>query len=480
MHFPRCRLRPRSGRRPRLRAARGRRPRAASARSAGWWCPSISWPRRRGSTCWPTAGRRWTPRWPPPSRWPWSIPPRATSAAAASFSIVRPSGIRRRTTSARRRPRAARPRCGCADGKYDEARHHESHLAVGVPGTVAGLHLAWKEQGKLPWKRLVDPAVALARDGFVVTDVLARGLRSVLPDMKKYPASVAQFTQGGHAVRAGRRAEAAGAGAHAGAHRDGRPRGLLRGRDGAAPRGGDEARRRPHHPRGPEGVPRDEARPRPRHVPRPRDPGHAPGELRRHRAHHDAEHPRGLRPREGRVRLRRQRAPDRRRRCAARSPIAPATWPTPSSTRTSRWRASSPRSTRRSCAGRSTIAGPRSPTRRASSGRRRATTPRISAWWTRRGTRSSLTYTLEDSYGVKIVVPGAGFLLNNEMGDFNAGPGPHRPHRPRGHAAQPRPAGQADDLEHDADDRRQGREAAADLRQRPAGARSSTPCCSGS
>src|SRR5207249_5692903 len=37
--------------------------------------------------------------------------------------------------------------------------------------------------------------------------------------------------------------------------------------------------------------------------------------------------------------------------------------------------------------------------------------------------RSSDLYTLEQSYGVKIVVPGAGFLLNNEMGDFNAGPG---------------------------------------------------------
>src|SRR5678815_964589 len=35
----------------------------------------------------------------------------------------------------------------------------------------------------------------------------------------------------------------------------------------------------------------------------------------------------------------------------------------------------------------------------------------------------ALTYTLEDSYGSKLVVPGAGFLLNNEMGDFNAGPG---------------------------------------------------------
>jgi gamma-glutamyltranspeptidase/glutathione hydrolase len=35
----------------------------------------------------------------------------------------------------------------------------------------------------------------------------------------------------------------------------------------------------------------------------------------------------------------------------------------------------------------------------------------------------ALTTTLEDGYGSKIVVPGAGFLLNNEMGDFNAGPG---------------------------------------------------------
>jgi len=35
----------------------------------------------------------------------------------------------------------------------------------------------------------------------------------------------------------------------------------------------------------------------------------------------------------------------------------------------------------------------------------------------------SLTYTLEAGYGSKIVVAGGGFLLNNEMGDFNAGPG---------------------------------------------------------
>ena len=30
----------------------------------------------------------------------------------------------------------------------------------------------------------------------------------------------------------------------------------------------------------------------------------------------------------------------------------------------------------------------------------------------------SMTCTLEQGSGVKIIVPGAGFLLNNEMGDF--------------------------------------------------------------
>ena len=42
---------------------------------------------------------------------------------------------------------------------------------------------------------------------------------------------------------------------------------------------------------------------------------------------------------------------------------------------------------------------------------------------TTRGNAVALTYTLEDSYGAKCVVAGAGFLLNNEMGDFNLIPG---------------------------------------------------------
>ena len=100
-------------------------------------------------------------------------------------------------------PAKGSPTMFTKDGKYDPQIHHNSYLAVGVPGTVAGLHLAWKEQGKLPWKRLVEPAVALARDGFVVSDGLARSLKQVLPQMQKYPASVAQFSKNGVPYEAG-------------------------------------------------------------------------------------------------------------------------------------------------------------------------------------------------------------------------------------------------------------------------------------
>ncbi|HEV8293140.1 MAG TPA: gamma-glutamyltransferase, partial [Tepidisphaeraceae bacterium] len=94
-------------------------------------------------------------------------------------------------------PQKASPTMFLKDGKYDKDRHHNSLLSVGVPGTVAGLHMAWKQHGKLPWKRLVDPAVTLARDGFTVTDGLARSLKGVLPRMKNSPASVAQFSKNG-------------------------------------------------------------------------------------------------------------------------------------------------------------------------------------------------------------------------------------------------------------------------------------------
>ncbi|MFQ5790149.1 MAG: gamma-glutamyltransferase, partial [Acidobacteriota bacterium] len=100
-------------------------------------------------------------------------------------------------------PLKASPTMWLKEGEYDFERHHFSPLSVGVPGTVGGLHLAWRERGKLPWRRLVEPAVKLAEEGFVVTDGLARSLKRVLPRMKKYPASMAQFSKNGEPYQAG-------------------------------------------------------------------------------------------------------------------------------------------------------------------------------------------------------------------------------------------------------------------------------------
>jgi gamma-glutamyltranspeptidase/glutathione hydrolase len=49
----------------------------------------------------------------------------------------------------------------------------EGPYASGVPGSVAGLALAHRRAGKLRWRDLVEPAVRLARDGFVMTDVIS-------------------------------------------------------------------------------------------------------------------------------------------------------------------------------------------------------------------------------------------------------------------------------------------------------------------
>jgi gamma-glutamyltranspeptidase/glutathione hydrolase len=48
-----------------------------------------------------------------------------------------------------------------------------SHLAVGVPGTVAGLSHALKKWGTISWKKALAPAIQLAKKGFVVDDDLA-------------------------------------------------------------------------------------------------------------------------------------------------------------------------------------------------------------------------------------------------------------------------------------------------------------------
>jgi gamma-glutamyltranspeptidase/glutathione hydrolase len=60
-------------------------------------------------------------------------------------------------------------------------------MAVGVPGTVAGLYKAHELHGTLPWRELVEPAVSLARSGFPVSERLASSLRRLQAYKDRFP-----------------------------------------------------------------------------------------------------------------------------------------------------------------------------------------------------------------------------------------------------------------------------------------------------
>jgi gamma-glutamyltranspeptidase / glutathione hydrolase len=65
--------------------------------------------------------------------------------------------------------------------------------AVGVPGTVAALWQAHGRWGKLPVARLLEPAIRLAEDGFGVTPGLRVDLEHNLSRVRRFPATRAAF-----------------------------------------------------------------------------------------------------------------------------------------------------------------------------------------------------------------------------------------------------------------------------------------------
>jgi gamma-glutamyltranspeptidase / glutathione hydrolase len=84
-----------------------------------------------------------------------------------------------------------------ADGKPDIAKSRDSALSIGVPGTVAGLALALEKygSGKFTLADLIKPAIALARDGFVIADDMADTLPGIARRLARWPASAKIFSR---------------------------------------------------------------------------------------------------------------------------------------------------------------------------------------------------------------------------------------------------------------------------------------------
>jgi gamma-glutamyltranspeptidase/glutathione hydrolase len=72
-------------------------------------------------------------------------------------------------------------------------------LAAGVPGAVAGMVEAHRKFGKLPLAQVIEPAIRLARDGFVVDTVRSRSIDEYRAWLYTFPASRRYFLPGGQA-----------------------------------------------------------------------------------------------------------------------------------------------------------------------------------------------------------------------------------------------------------------------------------------
>ncbi len=68
------------------------------------------------------------------------------------------------------------------NGEIRDNSNHRGPLAVGVPGTVAGMWMAHQKLGSLPWADVVEPAVRLAADGFPSTWAMQGWLESLQGD----------------------------------------------------------------------------------------------------------------------------------------------------------------------------------------------------------------------------------------------------------------------------------------------------------
>ena len=132
--------------------------------------------------------------------------PMAGNIGGGGFMVVRfPDGRSTSFDFREKAPLASGPEMFVDEtGEYSRSVQANTHVAVGVPGTVAGFALAHERYGSYDWAGLVTPAVALAEDGIVLSEALARSLEGqVTGSMSRYPASVGAFSMNGTPYEAG-------------------------------------------------------------------------------------------------------------------------------------------------------------------------------------------------------------------------------------------------------------------------------------
>lgn len=90
-----------------------------------------------------------------------------------------------------------------AQGNVDTLKARAGPWSAAVPGSPAGLYLAWSKYGSRPWRSLFAPAIRHAQEGFPVNEELAVALRGRETDLRRFPSSAAVFLPKGRPLTAG-------------------------------------------------------------------------------------------------------------------------------------------------------------------------------------------------------------------------------------------------------------------------------------
>ena len=90
-----------------------------------------------------------------------------------------------------------------AKGNVAEGRSLYTHLAVGVPGTVAGMEHALKRWGTMKLADLIAPSIKLAEDGIVVSPTMAKMLEVEKDNLGKWDSTRAIFFKNGRPLQLG-------------------------------------------------------------------------------------------------------------------------------------------------------------------------------------------------------------------------------------------------------------------------------------
>ena len=72
------------------------------------------------------------------------------------------------------------------DGSVNKKRARQGILSIGVPGTVYGMWEVHKKFGSLPWKKLLDPAIKLAEEGFIMSPFMVDALNKRYKKLSNY------------------------------------------------------------------------------------------------------------------------------------------------------------------------------------------------------------------------------------------------------------------------------------------------------